>query len=190
MGERTLLTDNEKWEAVIRCDKVYDSLFFYGVKTTGVFCRPSCKAKAPIRKNIGFFHTADDALVGGFRPCKRCRPDMLSYEPDVELVHKAKEILQQTYDKPLDFNNIARQLSISRNHFARLFKENTGVTLMQYIICIRITRACVLLRQTNAGILEIAHNSGFLSISNFHKNFKEQTGLTPKKYRNTGDSQL
>lgn len=190
MGKRALLTDNEKWEAVIDCDKAYDNLFFYGVKTTGIFCRPSCKAKAPIRKNIVFLNTVNDAMDGGFRPCKRCRPDILIYEPDVELVNKAKEMLGQVYDKPLDLNKIAKQLSISQSHIARLFKENTGATPMQYIINIRITKACALLWQTNAGILEIAHNTGFLSLSNFHKKFKEQTGLTPKEYRKTGDRQL
>lgn len=181
-----LLTDNEKWEAVIRDDKAYDGLFFYAVKTTGIFCRSACKAKAPIRKNVVFFDTIDAAIAAGFRPCKLCRPDMVAYEPDAELVQQAKELLGQFYDKPINLCNIAKQLNISQSHLARLFKQNTGVTIRQFIISIRITKACSLLRQTNAGILEIAYQTGFQSISNFHRYFKELTGLTPTEFRKAG----
>jgi AraC family transcriptional regulator of adaptative response / methylphosphotriester-DNA alkyltransferase methyltransferase len=69
------ISDNDKWQAVIECDKSYDGLFFYGVVTTGVFCRPSCRSKSPLRNNVLFFNGLDDAVKAGFRPCKKCRPD-------------------------------------------------------------------------------------------------------------------
>jgi AraC family transcriptional regulator, regulatory protein of adaptative response / methylphosphotriester-DNA alkyltransferase methyltransferase len=76
-----VLTENEKWEAVIKCDKTYDGQFFYGVKTTGIFCKPSCSSKTPLRKNCEFFDEIDKAYTSGLRPCKRCRPDLSDYKP-------------------------------------------------------------------------------------------------------------
>ena len=86
------LTDNEKWDAVVHCDPTYDGQFFYGVKTTGIFCRPSCKSKTPLRENVEFFDEAAVASARGMRPCKRCRPDLLDYAPTRELLSKIKAI--------------------------------------------------------------------------------------------------
>ncbi|VBB07260.1 transcription regulator hth arac- type [Lucifera butyrica] len=183
------LTEREKWEAVTRCNKAYDGLFFYAVKTTGIFCRPSCKAKTPVGKNVLFFDTVEAALAAGFRPCKRCRPDMPAFDPEQDLVRSAQAILRQVYTKPVDLNIIARQLNTSPSHFTRLFKRSTGITPRQYIMNSRVKKACSLLRQTNAGILEIACLAGFQSASNFHRCFKEQTGLTPQEYRKGGDGE-
>ncbi|WP_371367350.1 Bifunctional transcriptional activator/DNA repair enzyme AdaA [Sporomusa rhizae] len=189
MKEPMLVSDDEKWKAVISNDQAYDGLFFYAVKTTGVFCRPSCKAKRPARENVVFFTTANSAANSGFRPCKLCRPDMVSYAPNAQLVEKAKEMLQQVYNKPFDFSAMACQMGVSSSHLSRLFKQHTGVTPRQYILRIRIDKACALLRQTNAGILEIAYHTGFQSLSNFHRYFKEQTGISPKKYRKLGEDE-
>ena len=82
------ISDNEKWQALISCDKDYDGLYFYGVKTTGIFCRPSCKSRMPIRDNVIFFHNSRKAIEMGFRPCKRCRPDQVDFEPNLELIKK------------------------------------------------------------------------------------------------------
>ena len=68
------LTDDEMWEAVINCAPALDGQFFYAVKTVGVYCRPSCKSRTPLRKNVLYFETGEDARNAGFSPCKRCRP--------------------------------------------------------------------------------------------------------------------
>jgi Adenosine deaminase len=177
------LTGHEKWNAVIRGDKACDGLFFYAVKTTGIFCRPSCKAKTPAEKNVLFFDTAHAAIAAGFRPCKLCRPDRTVYDPDADLIASAMDLLRQVYEKPVDFGAIAKQLTISRSHFIRLFKRVAGVTPNRYLTNLRIKGACSLLRQTGAGVLEIAYLSGFQSPANFYRHFKEQTGLTPLEYR-------
>ncbi len=75
MGIPRQISDTEKWQAVVNCDKGYDGLFFYGVTTTGIFCRPACRAKTPRRENVVFFGNAEQAIEAGFRPCKKCRPD-------------------------------------------------------------------------------------------------------------------
>lgn len=188
MNKYVQISDNEKWKAVVSCDKSYDGLFFIGVKTTGIFCRPSCRAKTPARENVVFLGDAKAAIDAGFRPCKKCRPDKTVFEPDLELVKKAKDILDSNYDSITDLAHIAIQLGVSTNHLARLFKKQLGFTPVQYITALRVGKAAELLGQADASILEIAYMTGFRSLSNFYKCFKEQTGHTPKEYRKNGGS--
>jgi len=186
MREYSSLSDNEKWEAVVSCDNSYDGLFFYGVKTTGIFCRPSCKAKTPGRENVVFFEGNKAAEDSGFRPCKKCCPDKAVFEPDMELVGKAKDIIALGYDNALILRETEKQLGVSTSHLARLFKKQLGITPSRYIIALRTAKAAELLRLTGASIVEVAYRTGFESISNFYKCFKEQTGYTPKEYRECG----
>jgi len=183
MKEYFPISDNEKWQAVVNCDKSYDGLLFYGVKTTGIFCRPSCRAKTPVRGNVVFFDNAINAIDEGFRPCKKCRPDEAVFEPNLELVNKAKDIIEANYDKPIDINHISKQLGVSTNHLTRLFKQNSGLTPTHYIAKLRISKSAELLEQADKNIIEIAYISGFYSLSNFYKHFKELIGQTPNEYR-------
>ena len=177
------MSDNEKWQAVISCDKSYDELFLYGVTTTGIFCRPSCKSKTPYRKNVIYFDNASNAIANGFRSCKKCRPDKEVFEPDLELLKKAKDIFNVNYDKSINLSHVSIQLGVSMGHLGRLFKENYGVTPMRYIIKLRLDKSEELLGQKDLNILQIAYATGFKSLSNFYKCFKEQTGHTPKEHR-------
>ncbi|WP_281274449.1 bifunctional transcriptional activator/DNA repair enzyme AdaA [Mesobacillus subterraneus] len=179
------MTSEEKWKAVSTCNNYYDGLFYYAVITTGIFCRPSCKAKTPLKKNTIFFDNIEDALKDGFRPCKMCRPDLneTTYEPNKELIERAKEIINNSYNKPLNRKKIAQKLGVSNNHLARLFKHYYGMTISEYIIELRMEEATRLLTHTDIEITEIALKAGVKSMSNFYKSFKERTGLTPKEYR-------
>ncbi|SNT04127.1 AraC family transcriptional regulator, regulatory protein of adaptative response / methylphosphotriester-DNA alkyltransferase methyltransferase [Anaerovirgula multivorans] len=158
-------------------------MFFYGVKTTGIFCRSSCKSKTPVRDNVTFFDKAAEAIELGFRPCKRCRPDQLVFEPDLELIKKAKDIFDTDYNKQIDLSQISKQLGLSINHLIRLFKQHSGLTPTRYIAKRRVEKAAELLNQTDINILEISYTTGFKSLSNFYKCFKEETGHTPNEYR-------
>ncbi len=186
MNKSVQISDNEKWKAVVCSEKSYDGLFFYGVKTTGIFCRPSCSARTPDRANVVFFDNGINAIAAGFRPCKKCRPDKAVFEPDLELVNKAKNIFDVNYVGSMEVGNAARQLWVSPNYLARLFKKQFGLTPTQYITGLRVGKAAELLGQTDASILEIAYMTGFKSLSSFYKCFKEQTGHTPKEHRKSG----
>lgn len=185
MHNNDLISKEEKWKAVLSCNKNYDGLFYYGVKTTGIFCRPSCKAKAPLKKNIVFFNNIDDALKEGFRPCKLCRPDIReqSYEPNKDLMQNIMEKLNQNYAEPLNLKAVSQEFGISTSHLTRLFKEYSGVSPVQYITKLRIEKAAELLDEGKINILEAAYMSGFKSLSNFYKCFKEKYGHTPKEHR-------
>ncbi|WP_260983663.1 bifunctional transcriptional activator/DNA repair enzyme AdaA [Cytobacillus oceanisediminis] len=179
------MTSEEKWKAVSACNHLYDGLFYYAVITTGIFCRPSCRAKTPLKKNIIFFDYIEDALKDGFRPCKMCRPDLngTTYEPNKELIERAKEIIISSYNEPLNRKKIAEKLGVSNNHLARLFKHYYGMTISEYIIELRMEEATRLLTHADIEITEVALKVGVKSMSNFYKSFKERTGLTPKEYR-------
>lgn len=183
MKTPTRLSDNEKWQAVVRCDKSCDGIFFYGVKTTGIFCRPSCRAKTPARANVVFFADAASATEAGFRICKNCRPDEVIFEPDLELVKKAKDIFDANYDQSMEPNYISKQLGVSTNHLVRSFKQHSGLTPSQYITKLRVGRAAELLEQEDINILEIACITGFKNLSNFYKCFRGEFGHTPNKHR-------
>lgn len=179
------LSKEDKWKAVINCDKSYDGVFYYGVKTTGIFCRPSCKAKAPLKDNTLFFDNIEDAIMDGFRPCKLCRPDIKTdnYEPNKDLVEEIKKRLSESYNVQFDLKAVAKEFCISASHLTRLFKEYAGITPSEFFIYTRIERATELLVKTDEKVLEIAFDSGFKSLSSFYKAFKESTGCTPNEYR-------
>lgn len=130
-----------------------------------------------------FLGNAANAIAEGFRPCKKCRPDKEVFEPDLELVKKAKDIFNANYDKSINLSHVSKQLGVSTNHLGRLFRQNYGVTPMHYIINLRLDKSGELLKQEDLNILEIAYASGFKSLSNFYKCFKEQTGHTPNEHR-------
>lgn len=176
--------DDEIWNAIITCNSHYDGLLFYAVKTTGIFCFFSCKSKVPNRENVVVFESFDEATASGFRPCKRCRPDIgPDYSPDEQIVRKARHLLEGHYVNPDILVEAGNNLGLSRFHFQRLFKKYTGNTPKEYVTKLRVEKAQDLLKQNSIGNLEIGMEVGFKSLSTFYETFRKQTGLTPKEYQ-------
>jgi AraC family transcriptional regulator of adaptative response / methylphosphotriester-DNA alkyltransferase methyltransferase len=177
------ISDEEKYAAVVSCDRGYDGLFFYGVRTTGIFCRPSCSSRTPSCANVVFFDNAESAVKSGFRPCKKCRPDREAYDPDLDLVRKARDIFDRDFCLPIDMSSVSRQLGVSIGHLVRLFRQYEGMTPARYITKLRIQKAAEMLKNGDTGIMDAALGAGFKSLSYFYKLFKAETGHTPKKYK-------
>lgn len=186
MKGQSPISDNDKWQAVLNCDKGFDGLFLYGVKTTGIFCRPSCKSKAPDRGNALFFDSSAAAIEAGFRPCKRCCPDKEFFEPERELVEKARKLFDSGFESSGGMDSAAKQLGVSVNYLTRLFRKQLGVTPARYVAGLRIGKAAELLAGTDKDILDIAYEAGFRSMSSFYRYFRGMTGCTPKEYRKEG----
>ncbi len=180
-----VLTNDEKWNAVVHCDNTYDGVFFYGVKTTGIFCRPSCKSKEPLRSNVEFFDKIEQAYACSLRPCKRCRPDLLEFRPMADLMEKAKHIFDSWFTDRNRINAEIKELGISQNRFIHLFRQQFHMTPIGYVNTLRVEKAMQLLANTDTNILNIAMLCGFGSLSNFYELFKKQVGFTPKEYRKT-----
>ena len=163
------------WEAVRRSDAGYDGLFFYAVKTTGIFCRPSCKSKRPKQENVCYFTSGEEACAAGFRPCKRCHSDLLEYQPVREIAAQIKLRLDRA--APLC------GVGLTPRRLTDLFKQEYGVTPKEYADSLRLRTARELLAGTEEKVIDVAYQAGFSSLSAFNRFFKNKTGQTPTAYR-------
>jgi len=170
------------WEACKNNNGYYDGAFYYGVKTTGIFCRPSCKSKLPKRENVEFFRTVAEALQEGYRSCKRCRPEIGQiYDPQNEMIEAARRILQSEYSNPSILQQLPARLGVSTYHLQRLFKKNTSYTLKEYLQRVRVRQAAALLVRGEKNNTDICMTVGFQSFSSFYSVFRRQVGLSPRQ---------
>ncbi|PIK32442.1 AraC family transcriptional regulator [Bacillus siamensis] len=181
--ERNILTD-EKWNAIIHNDVSYDGVFYYAVKTTGIFCRPSCKSRVPNKENVLVFDTAEAAIKRHFRPCKRCRPNGLRL-PDEEWVAQITEYIDGHYHEPLTLSILADMCHGSPYHLQRTFKKIRGISPIEYIQKKRLAKAGDLLMHTDKTVMEIALTVGFPNTAHFATLFQKRTGSSPTEYRKT-----
>lgn len=176
------MTEEEMWKAVVNCDASYDNKFFYGVKTTGIYCLPSCKSKTPNRENIVFFVTKEEAEKAGFRPCKRCRPDLLDDNPAIGLSRKRKERIERDYMDRLKLAEDRKEIGVRQKHLTEVFKQQYGITPSEYRIQRKMETARKLL-QEGRSIQEVSLLSGYKNLSEFYDHFRRQVGMTPARYR-------
>lgn len=172
----------EFWQAIIQSDAAFDDQFLYAVKTTGIFCRPSCKSRVPNRDNVRIFRSATEALRSDFRPCKRCKPtgDRL---PDDEWVDQIRSYIHAHYKEKLTLEILAEMCHGSPYHLHRIFKRNAGMTPVQYIQDLRIKKAQNLLIHSARSVQDIAGAVGIWNTPYFITLFKKKTGYSPADYR-------
>lgn len=179
----------EQWQAILQNDAAYNDKFFYAVKTTGIFCRPSCKSKAPNRENTRIFQNAEQAIESGFRPCKRCKPTGERL-PDKEWVAVMTEYIDKHYQEPLTLEMLAEVCHGSPYHLHRTFKKVTGITPVDYIQQKRIDQASEYLVTTDRAVADIGTHVGLPNTSYFITLFKKKTGHTPTQYRQLNKVEL
>ncbi len=170
------------WRAVASGDAQYDGVFYYGVRTTGVYCRPSCPSRTPRRENVRFFPSREAAEQAGFRPCKRCRPDLLSFAPAEELATQARDLMERDFAQPARLREELGALGVSRRHLTALFEAQYGLSPEEYTAQVRVRRASELLSQGQR-VTDVALAVGLETPSAFTVFFKKHAGLTPSEYR-------
>ncbi|MDT0619658.1 bifunctional DNA-binding transcriptional regulator/O6-methylguanine-DNA methyltransferase Ada [Salinisphaera sp. P385] len=177
--------DAARWAAITARDSTADGHFFYGVTTTGVYCRPSCPSRAARRENVRFFTDGAAAAAAGFRACKRCRPDLpASTNANVAVVAAACRFIE-TADTAPGLDAIAAHVGFSPSHFHRLFKRLTGLTPRQYAAAHREQRLRQELRG-GAPVTRAIFEAGYGSSGRFYEQADAVLGMTPGDFRAGG----
>lgn len=176
------LSFEEMWEKIMACDSSYDGLFYTAVKTTKIYCRPSCRSRKPKKINVDFYEEISEVEKAGFRACKRCQPDA-QLSPQNDLITRIKAYIVEHYKEPLRLQDIAAHTGISPFYLERQFKQATNETPRLYLERVRVDKAAHLLNHTKHSNLEICYESGFQSPSNFYKAFKKVMNCSPSEYR-------
>jgi len=176
------------WQAITNRQNPSGNPFFYAVKTTGIFCRPTCASRVPRRQNVRIFSTPADALTAGYRPCKRCKPLKAESSPELSAVLRACHQIQSQAGS-VRLADLAAPLGMSAPHFQRLFKKVLGLTPAEFARAVRSQNLQDHLSQGNRSITAIAHATGYPSGSSFYAVAKDSLGMTPTQFQNQG-SQL
>ena len=174
-----------RWPRVLARDASLDGRFWYSVKTTGVYCRPSCAARPARPENVGFHETIADAEAAGFRPCKRCKPGAPSLaEQHAQTITRACRRIERAEEMPA-LDELASEAGLSRYHFHRVFKAVTGLTPRDYAAAHRGDRVRRELSR-GARVTDAIFDAGFGSNSRFYERSHETLGMTPTDFRAGG----
>ena len=178
------LNDDACWQAVVQRRAASDGLFVTAVRSTKIYCRPSCPARTPRRENVRFFATPAQAEAAGFRACKRCRPRDAA-RPDLALVRDVCRALEAAADAPPTLAQLGARFGRSPFHLQRTFKRVVGVTPRQYAAARRMQRARKSLREAR-DVTAAIYDAGFGSSSRLYEQASGRLGMTPASYRRYG----
>ena len=181
-----MLNTEKCWESVQQRDRAQDGKFFFGVTTTGVYCRPSCPARQPLRKNVRFYETPAEAERDGLRACLRCRPlATVGADPNTERIREICRHIEAHSDEELPLEKLAKMAGLSPFHFQRSFKAIAGVTPRQYVESARLGKLKGKLRQAR-DVTEAVYDAGYGSSSRVYERADTRLGMTPNQYRQGG----
>jgi AraC family transcriptional regulator of adaptative response/methylated-DNA-[protein]-cysteine methyltransferase len=176
-------SDDDRWTALSTRDTTADGRFFYAVRTTGVYCRPSCASRQPCRENVDFFVTTAQAETAGYRACKRCQPAGLPRE--LAIVERACKVLDADPQERITLAQLSEAVHVSPFHLQRLFSRVVGVSPRQY----QAARRADSLRgalQRGAGVTRATQDAGFGSTSRMYETASAELGMTPSSYGQKG----
>ncbi len=180
------MTDQERWQAVMGRDPAYDGAFVYAVRTTRVYCRPSCRSKRAKRANVRFYAIPEAAEAAGFRACRRCRPHRRdAADPGLERVRRVCHVIDQHPDRIPRLADLAASVGVSSAHLQRSFKRAVGISPREYAEARRLGRLKRNLRNGRS-VSAAQYETGLSSSSRLYERAPGQLGMTPAAYRRGG----
>jgi AraC family transcriptional regulator, regulatory protein of adaptative response / methylated-DNA-[protein]-cysteine methyltransferase len=180
------MNENIFWRAMRENDVRFDGVFFVGVKTTGIYCRPTCRARLPKRENVEFHISRESAVKGGFRACKRCKPELdTAISPKVETVIKACYVIEKSDVESLSLQTLGNETNVSPTYLQKVFKEIVGVSPKQYADEIRMQRFKRQVKRSG-DVTNAMYEAGFGSSRGLYEKASERLGMTPATYKKGG----
>jgi AraC family transcriptional regulator, regulatory protein of adaptative response / DNA-3-methyladenine glycosylase II len=181
-------TDAERcYRAVLGKDRRFDGVFYTGVRTTGIYCRPSCPAVTPRRKNVVFYPTAAAAQGAGFRACRRCRPDLTPGSPEwdvqADVAGRAMRMIADGVVEREGVPGLAARTGYTSRHLNRLLTQQLGAGPLALARAQRAHTARILIETTNLGLADVAFAAGFASVRQFNETVREVYAATPSALR-------
>jgi AraC family transcriptional regulator of adaptative response/methylated-DNA-[protein]-cysteine methyltransferase len=175
------------WNAVQRRDARFNPIFVYSVRSTGIYCKPSCPSRRPRREQVEFFASSKDAESGGFRACLRCKPQRADdYDPQLETVKRACRLIEDHAEGALSLSELSAQLNISPYHLQRTFKKVMGVTPRGYATAHRMSQFKSRIREGES-VIDAMYNAGYGSSSRLYEKADSELGMTPAVYHRGGE---
>jgi AraC family transcriptional regulator of adaptative response/methylated-DNA-[protein]-cysteine methyltransferase len=179
------VTDAARWRAVLDKDRRLDGAFVFAVRSTGVYCRPSCPSRRPRRENVAFFQAPDEAESAGFRSCRRCRPKEAAGAPGTALAKRVCRLIEERIDEPVRLTELAASVGLSPRHLLRVFKGTVGITPRQYADARRVGALKSRLKE-GWPVTHAIYEAGYGSSSRLYESSDARLGMTPATYRRGG----
>ena len=179
-------SDDDRWNAVLARDERYDGLFVTAVRTTGIYCRPSCSARHPARRNVRFYAGNSEAEAGGFRACRRCKPrDAAPWAENLKRVERVCRHIEANLEERQSLRALSAVAGLSPHHFLRVFQRATSVTPAAYADARRMERLKGHLRRKD-DVTMAMYEVGYGSSSRLYERAPRALGMTPGAYRAGG----
>jgi len=181
-----VLDNPELWNAVISRDTSRDGSFVFAVRSTGIYCRPSCPARRPRREQVSFFQVPEAAEQAGFRACRRCHPRRVrTSDPRIELVRQICHAIDEHDEEPQTLKTLSAETGVSAPHLQRTFKEVMGITPRQYADSRRLNQFKANVKQ-GASVTDALYTAGYGSSRGLYEQSSSRLGMTPATYGRGG----
>jgi AraC family transcriptional regulator of adaptative response/methylated-DNA-[protein]-cysteine methyltransferase len=188
--EMPKMDEESCWNAVQTRDARFNPIFVYSVRSTGIYCKPSCPSRRPHREQVEFFASSKDAESRGFRACLRCKPQRTDdYDPQLEMVKRACRLIEDQAEAALSLADLSAQLNISPYHLQRTFKKVMGVTPRGYATAQRMSQFKSRIKEGES-VTDAMYNAGYGSSSRLYERANSELGMTPAVYHRGGAGML
>ena len=182
-----VMNNPEMWNAVLARDSSRDGSFVFAVKSTGIYCRPSCPARRPRREQVSFYQLPEAAESEGFRACKRCRPQQAhTTDPKIELVRRICHAIDEHDEEPQTLKSLSEETGVSAHHLQRTFKDVMGITPRQYADSQRLKKFKTNVKD-GSSVTNAMYDAGYGSSRSLYEKSSAQLGMTPATYGRGGN---